>query len=338
MLDIDARLTRQAIGIAVDKALEDVKGNTRRSIRNLIDLGLLFSQTENQKWFFGTAKQVIENPKNPYKALVSRAVRDIHGETIRRVGLNLGYNSLTYGAKRLRKRQETLDVRLPWMLEVGDVSGAEFSPNLASCLQQGQDLGIYSYVFQVRSHEALAAAVELAVKFEDCFFAFRLSGDMIDDEATELIAQAHNVAVSVDIDAPDTRAEGAFRRLRENRCLYGYFLTYQDRDISRVTSPQFVKWGIGVGCLFGAYQAAADATGRARDRTYEFVCKLRGESGQPLIALDWPRDLRETGEKMRIGGLMAIDLAEKAFAGRREAINPAGLLADILRRVQVCPT
>jgi hypothetical protein len=51
MLDIDARLARQAIGIAVDKAMDDVKGNPRRSIRNLIDLGLLFSQSENQKWF-----------------------------------------------------------------------------------------------------------------------------------------------------------------------------------------------------------------------------------------------------------------------------------------------
>ena len=141
MLDIDARLARQAIGIAVDKALEDVKGNTRRGIRNLIDLGLLFSQSENQKWFFGAAKQVIENPKNPYKALVSRVVRDIEPETIRRVGINLGYNALTYGVKKLRKKQEALGVNLPWMLDVGEDSEAEFEPRLDCCLLEGARAG-----------------------------------------------------------------------------------------------------------------------------------------------------------------------------------------------------
>ncbi len=338
MLDIDARLARQAIGIAVDKALEDVKGNTRRSIRNLIDLGLLFSQSENQKWFFGTAKQVIENPKNPYKALVTRAVRDIDCETIRRVGLNLGYNALTYGAKKLRKKQEALGVSLPWMLDVRDGYGAEFAPKLACCLQEGQELGIYGYALRLTNPENLPSALALVKRNEECFFALRLPSGMVDSCAAELIAQAHNVAVTVDIEVANDQAEDAFRFLRENRCLYGYLLTYEDEDVPRVTAPQFVKWGIGAGCLFGAYQAAADATQRARDRVYEFACRLRGESGQPLIALDWPKDIRETGEKMLIGGLMAIDLAGKAFTGCLEARNPTGALAELIRRALVCPT
>jgi hypothetical protein len=336
MPDIDVRLARQAVGIAVSKALEDVKGNARRSIRNLIDLGLLFSQTENQKWFFGTARRVVEKPKNPYRALVSRAVRDIDGETIRRVGLNLGYNALTSGAKMLRKKQEELGMSLPWMLDVDEGNDPAYAENLACCLEEGQELGIHSYALRIRIPDNLSRAVELAKRYDECFFALRLPSGLIDDAAAERLAQAHNMAVSVDV-AAEGEGEGAFRRLRQNRCLYGYFATYEDEDVPRVTSPQFIRWGIGEGCLFGAYQAAAGATQRAKDRVYEFACKLRGESGQPLIALDWPRDIRDTGERMRLGGLMAVNLAGKALAGCREERFSAGMLADLFRGAEVCP-
>lgn len=338
MLDIEARLARQAIGIAVSKAMEGVKGNTRRSIRNLIDLGMLFSQSENQKWFFGTAKNMLESPKNPYNALVSRAVRDIDNETIRRVGLNLGYNALMFGAKKLRKKQDALGISLPWLLDLNGVSDAEFPSRLECCLNEGQELGIYSYTMRLNGTENLPGIVELARKYEDCFFALGVSGELVDAAASEQIAQAHNVAVAVDIPEERELAEGAFRHLREHRCLYGCFLRYGDADVPRVTSPQFVRWGIGEGCLFGVYQAAAGASQRARDAVYDFVCRVRGESGQPLIALDWPRDIRETGEKLRVGGLISIDLAGKAFALCREARSPAGALAELFRWAQVCPT
>ena len=62
MLELQHRLIRQSINIAVSKAMEDMMGNTRRSIRNLLDLGLLFSTSENQKWFFNAAKKVIAYP------------------------------------------------------------------------------------------------------------------------------------------------------------------------------------------------------------------------------------------------------------------------------------
>lgn len=84
MVDLQHRLTRQTIHIAVGKALEDMKSNTRRSIRNLIDLGLLFSHSETQKWFFHTAKKVISNPRNPYNALAARMIADLQYDGIRK--------------------------------------------------------------------------------------------------------------------------------------------------------------------------------------------------------------------------------------------------------------
>lgn len=103
MLELQHRLIRRTINIAVSKAMEDMKSNTNRSIRNLIDLGLFFSTCENQKWFFNAAKNVIANPKNPYNSLVKRMISDVNNDTIKKVGLNLGYSSLVYGANKLKK-------------------------------------------------------------------------------------------------------------------------------------------------------------------------------------------------------------------------------------------
>jgi len=336
MLDMQARLARQAISIAVVKAMEDMGRNARRSIRNLIDLGLMFSQGENQRWFFETAKRVIGAPRNPYNQLVARAVRLIDNETLRKVGLNLGYNALSYGAKRIRKKQEALGVEIPWLLAVDAPAGDELLPRLDACVAEGQEMGIYSYALRARDAEALPHLVEAARRHDDSFFVLRLGEALVDRRAAELAAQAHNLLVAVELEGASAAGE-AFRRLRDNRCLYGFALTYAEEDVARVTSPEFLRGGIESGCLFGAYLAADGASQAARDRVHEFACRERGESGQPLIVLDWPRDILEIGEKLRVGAWFPVDLAGKAYFACREATSQLGALAELFRRAQVCP-
>ena len=337
MLDIEARLVRQAIAFAVTKAMEDIKGNTRRSIRNLIDLGSLFSKTENQMWFFEAARNVIGNPKNPYNALVSRAVRDIDGDAIRCVGLNLGYNALVFGAKRLRKKQETLGARIPWLLNVEELPGADFPSRLERCLREGQDVGIFSYALGLSGAGNLPALAELSNRYEDCFLGLKMSAAHLDDAAADWIAQARNAAVAVELPEEAREAEGALTRLCARRCLYGFFLAYADRDVPRITSPQFVKWAIAQGCLFGVYQSAG-ASERAQAEIAGFVDRVRGENGQPLVALDFPRDARQTGDRLRVGGMLNVDLSGAAFKPNLEPGGQAEALMELFRLAEVCPT
>ena len=137
-VDLQHRLVRQAINIAVSKAMDDMRSDAKRSIRNLVDLGLLFSKSENQKQFFGIAQEVISNPKNAYHSLTARAIADVNNDTIKKVGLNLGYSSLIYGANKLRKRQEFFDDLLPWLLifDISDFS-AESSNQMRRFIAEG---------------------------------------------------------------------------------------------------------------------------------------------------------------------------------------------------------
>jgi len=342
MVDLQHRLTRQTIHIAVSKALEDMKSNTRRSIRNLIDLGLFFSHSENQEWFFHTAKKVISNPRNPYNVLAARMITDIDNETIKRVGLNLGYSSLIYGANKLRKHQEAMDCPIPWLL-IFDVSEscADSFHQIEQLIREGQELGIYSYIFYPHEANDIAVLCGIAKRFDECLFAFKVSPALISEQMAKSLSDVHNAVVSiqaVDEDLDCENCMNAFRILKQSRCLYGFHVTYNEDNMKKVATPEYIRSAIGFGSLFGLYIADDNVSDACRDAVYAFACNERGEHGQPLIALEWGRDMRTISEKILSGdGYISIDLAAKAYCEYKKAKNAlTNSLLEIFLKMQPC--
>ncbi len=318
MLELQHRLIRQTINIAVSKAMEDMKGNTKRSIRNLIDLGLLFSLSENQNWFFNAAKKVVANPRNPYNALVTRMIANVDNETIKKVGLNLGYSSLTYGANKLRKRQAAIDCQLPWLL-IFDISGSrpDVFSRLEKLVYEGQELGIYSYILCPHEADDIVALCRIAKQFDECLFIFKISPALITDQTAKALGGIHNTAVSIQAEAADLKLENpanAYRILKQNRCLYGFHVAYNGDNVNSLTTPEYIRSAIELGNMFGLYIAENGVSDACREAVYTFACKERGEHGQPLVALEWLSDTRNISEKILSGGgYMPIHLAEKAY-------------------------
>jgi len=316
-LELQHRLMRQTINIAVNKAIEDMRSNTKRSIRNLIDLGLLFSQSENQKWFFNTAKKVISNPRNPYNELTARMIANVNNQTIKTVGINLGYSSLTYGANKLQKRQAEMNRPIPWLL-IFDIpeSCPDFFHQMENLIREGRELGIYSYVFCPHGANDMITLCEIAKQFNECLFVFKVSSVLIADQTVKSLSGTHNAVVSVQAANADLNCESfvnASQILKQNRCLYGFHVSYNENNLEKVTAPEYVRSAIGLGNLFGMYIADNGVSRACRDAVYAFVCNERGESGQPLIALEWFRDMRHISEKILSGsGYMAISPIQKA--------------------------
>ena len=337
-MELQYRLIRQAIDIAVSKGIEDIKDNTKRGLRNLIDLGLFFSQSENQKWFFTTAQKVITNPRNPYNSLAKAMISEVDNETIKRVGLNLGYGSLTYGAHKLKKKQEDLGVQIPWLL-ILDISAS--SPDLfhrmEQCIQECQEMGIYSYIACPSKKDDIPVLCETAKRFEECMFALKVPPGFISEQTATSLGKIHNTIVSVQ--APDTgfnceKDINAFRLLRRNHCLYGFHIYYNEENMKQVTAPEYIRSAINLGNLFGVYIAQEGVSDICKDKLYEFVCRERGENGQPLITLEWPRDMRDISQKILSGdGYMAINLAEKVYFECPKAKNS---LLEIFQNMQPC--
>ena len=194
------RLARQIIHTAVSKGMEDMKVNPRRGLRNLVDLALYFSESEQQKQFFEAAQKVISASRNPYPALITRMISDVNNDIVRQVGLNLGYSSLIHGAHKLKERQEELKVRLPWLL-IFDVCRPDpvFFCRLEQFLREGQELGIYSYIFCPRQNGAIPLLCQMANRFEECLFVLNVTPEMISEQNARVIGGIHNAMVSLEI-------------------------------------------------------------------------------------------------------------------------------------------
>jgi len=341
-MELQHRLIRQTINIAVSKAMEDMKLNSRRSIRNLIDLGLLFSTSENQKWFFNTAKKVIANPQNPYNALAARMIADVDHETIMSVGLNLGYSSLTYGANKLRNRQVATDCQFPWLL-IFDIfaSHPDIFSRLEKLVREGRELGIYSYILCPHKADDIVALCRMAKQFDECLFVFKVSPDLITEQAARALGEIHNAAVSIQTEAEDLMLEspaGAFRILKQNHCFYGFHVTYNGDNIKFLTTSEYIRCAIELGNMFGLYIADDGVSDACREAVYTFACRERGEFGQPLVTLEWLSDIRNISEKiLSRGGYMPISLAEKAYDEYKKAKDAlAYSLMELIQRRQPC--
>ncbi len=315
-MDLHHRLMRQTIHIAVSKAMEDMRTDTKRGIRNLVDLGLLFSRSENQKWFFNTAKKVISNSHNPYNKLAARMVSDVDNETIKTVGINLGYTSLTYGANKLKRQQASINCPVPWLL-IFDISEPcpDFFNQMEDFIHQGRELGIYSYIFRTMERKDIAALCKIAERFGECVFVLDTAPTSITEQSTASMNGVHNIVVSVRAEDSDINSENcinAFRILKQSRCFFGFQVSYNEDNINEITAPGYIQSAILRGNQFGFYIADANVPDKFKDYLYNFVCSERGEEGQPLITLDLFHDICHISEEiLSNGGYMVINSAEK---------------------------
>ena len=319
-MDLQHRLMRRTINIAVSKAMEDMKSNTKRSVRNLIDLGLFFSRCENQKWFFNTAKKVISNPQNPYNELAAKMIAEVDNQTIKTVGINLGYSSLIYGAKKLQKWQTTKSYPIPWLVifDIPDAS-PDFFQQIENLINEGCEMGIYSYIFCPHNAIDIISLCEIAKRFDECLFVFKVPSVLITDQAAISLSDIHNAIVSVQVAVEDFNCKsciGAFRALKQNRCLYGFHLSYNEDNMEKVTTPDYIHSAIGFGNLFGVYVADNGVSNSCKDSVYAFACNERGETGRPLITVEWFRDMQDISEKIQsVGGCMLISAIQKTSRG-----------------------
>jgi len=304
--------------------MDDMKSDAKRSIRNLIDLGLLFSKSESQKRFFNTAQDVISDPKNAYYSLVTRIIADVNNDTIKKVGLNLGYSSLIYGAHKLRDRQAPSDDSLPWLLifDICDSSAGLFD-QMKHFIMEGRELGIYSYIVCPHKKNDIPAICEIAKRFDECLFILTVSSDLISEQTARVIGDTHNMMISVQISGLSLcsrNAKDAFLLLKQYRCLYGFDVGYNDANMKYITALEYVCSAIKLGNTFGMYIPEDGASDRCKAAIYEFVCRERGSNGQPLIALEWLHDMRYISESILSGdGYMTINLTEIAYDEYRKA-------------------
>ncbi len=98
----------------VKKAIHNLKYDPERTVRNLIDMALLFTDSRFQHEFYSSAQNLLSNEKSCYYTLLKETITQVNEETLLTFSMNLGCNGLYEGSMKIRDTEQKEHYNIPW--------------------------------------------------------------------------------------------------------------------------------------------------------------------------------------------------------------------------------
>jgi len=222
---------RVLIETMVRRALRDMESDPERSVRNLVDLGLNFAKGRFQKEFLRELHEMLENECSAYYPMFQDVVTHVERERLLTFGMNVGYNSCTWGANTIRKIEEQEHYNIPWsmMLEISCDTYLSSPEQYESLLEQGEELGIYTWFLFV-DHNPMEL-FSLINNHRDCAFVLFCTPEMIDERLISDTAELNNLMLAV---RWEEETAAVCTRLREEKLLYSVYVPYCDETFPQM--------------------------------------------------------------------------------------------------------
>lgn len=281
-----ANTKRVLIETIVRKTLREIQEAPERSIRNLVDLALHFSKGHFQTGFFQGAQRMLTNEHSAYYQLVRNTVSYVEHERLLRFGMNIGYNSCTLGAEKIRQIEEAERFNIPWalFLELDDETFAQHQHAYDSLICRGKELGIHTWF--VTADSITTDMLELLERHDDCAFVLlcnAVSADML-DELDGLNHILLSVVMNEDTDRLCTE-------LRRRKLLYAIHKVYSSDDLKDILNDNMIYDTQSSLAPFTALIPAAECTTEDRRLVFDYVLRKRAEQEFPTILWDMMQDV-----------------------------------------------
>ncbi len=224
-------INRAIIDATVDRTLREVAEDPQRSIRKLADLGRRFSRkNETMDTIYEIVQDLLRNDESPYYTAIDRFSRHIDRKALKTFFINVGYNSLTFGAKIIKENEAASSFHIPWCLILHTNPSKTISidaADISEFVKQGNDLGIYFFIIILEG--PIAKATDLLRIFSangDSAFICLLPDGKIDDSQLALMSGCINTLFLY-------RAKGSFTnenvcRMQTHKLFYGMYDIYND--------------------------------------------------------------------------------------------------------------
>lgn len=219
----------------VKKAIHDLKTDPERTVRNLVDMALQFSDSRFQHKFFSTAGKLLSDEHSGYYSLAKDTLAKIEEETLLTVSMNLGYNGLFCGSKYIRQHETEDGYHIPWTVALA-VSGSQDQERYHEMIKQGQDLGIHTW--QLFSDHSFKACLSLAQAYPNSAFICFCSSGEIGRTILEQATDAKNIIILIPYDAA---ADVTCSMLREGGFAFGLYYSYGTEDIPAIESGTLIQ-------------------------------------------------------------------------------------------------
>lgn len=273
-------MSRLLIETTVRHTLKGLKEDPKRSVRNLVDMALHFSEGRFQSHFFQTAHTMLEHEESAYYALIEDAVSHIETEHLVTFGMNLGYNSCTWGAQRIRTNEQRLGSNIPWtvLFQMEDAQLSTHLPQYDRAIQEGEELGIYSWGLLSQSNPMQLFPL-MEGHSDSAFFLFCRPEEITPSVVDEMVSLKHLMPVVQWDDGTDA----ACALLRDAQLPYSVYYPYTQQDLPFILNgelfcetqqlhPLFTILAARPGCPSHIQTLVHQAAVQARNgQTYETV-------------------------------------------------------------------
>lgn len=280
---MENNLNRRLIETTIRKTLKQIQDDPERSTRNLVDMALNFSEGKFQQQFFETTQEMLKNEHSSYYKLVPDIVSTIDTERLVTFGMNLGYNSCTKGAKRIRAIEEKEQFNIPWSisLEISGLAYLERNKAYHSLIEQGQELGIYTWM--IYSLDGTPHILELAEKFSECAFIIFCSPKEITNILLDEASKVNNLMLAVEY---TDGIEDACILLRTRKFLYSIFYPYQECDVNKIFNGDFLTDAEILHPVFTALFAFPSCPPEIQVSVYQYILQTRAQQIYRTIPFD----------------------------------------------------
>lgn len=225
-------LSRVIIETVVKNKLRDIKQSPERSVRNLVDMALHFSEGRFQKRFFEMAQTMLKNENSGYYRLIRNAVTHVETDRLFTFGMNLGYNGCTVGAQRIRERENQLGCMIPWTVSL-TLDGSTHLPRYHDLIQEGEELGIYTWM--VFTSGAASESLALAEEHPDSAFVLFCEQEDLTTGFLEQAKELFHIMLAV---CYEETAADIFAQMRDMGLLYSVWYEYGISDMETILNGE----------------------------------------------------------------------------------------------------
>ena len=286
--------TRVLIETVVDRGIKDVTDDPKRSLRRLADMGKQFSEGRFQKASFGHITNLLKNDDSPYYQMLEDFLATVDHKAIKTFGLNMGYDSWTYGARLIRRESEERGYMLPWVVQFHfdpDAGGRLKTPDINSVINRLSPLGVNTYVI-IKEHGLPddPALVEMLRSHQECAFFLFINDSRVSLSQAEQIKDIGNTVISVNISEKD--AVSTCRMLKEIKALYVIHYQYATDEVDRFLDEDYIDEWLSYGSAFIFLIQKDSDMGLAG----KFAKKSRLQQEYPILVWDVYSDIRLVNE------------------------------------------
>ena len=325
------KAARAAFSTAIDQALKHIYKDREKGLLDIVDISEKFLGDTFGDQVYDNARKMIQDPDSKWMQYINRGLDEINPHVAKMTALNLGFEAAFHGTKTIRKMREIHQCNIPWLILMDPTSAcnlhctgcwaAEYGhklnlsfEDLDSIITQGKELGVYFYMYT--GGEPLvrkADIIRLCEKHNDCEFHAFTNGTLVDEDFCKEMQRVGNLSLSISLEGFEEvndlrRGKGVFDRvmkamdlLKKYGLIFGTSICYTSKNISTVTSDEFLDMIIEKGCRFTWYfhympvgnDASVDLLPTMEQRKYMYhrVREIRSSTGgKQIFAMDFQND------------------------------------------------